>query len=75
MASAFIEENKLRAVLYPGLEDGIHDISVGGLRPEGRYCIQGALSTNVMANHDGKAVFKIMLTGRTCFLFYAEGEV
>lgn len=75
VASAFIEENQLKAVLYPGLEDGIHDISVGGLRPEGRYCIQGALSTNVMANHDGKAVFKIMLTGRTCFLFYAEGEV
>lgn len=75
VASAFIEENQLKAVLYPGSEDGIHDIAVGGLRPKGRYRIQGALSTSVVANHDGKAVFGIMLQGRTCFLFYAEGEI
>lgn len=75
VASAFVEENQLKAVLYPGREDGIYDIVVGGLRSEGRYRIQGALSASVVANHEGKAVFKMMLRGRTCFLFYSEGEV
>jgi hypothetical protein len=75
VASAFVEENQLKAVLYPGRENGIQDIVVGGLKPEGRYLIQGALSANVVANHEGKAGFKIMLQGRTCLLFYAEDGV
>jgi hypothetical protein len=74
VASACVEENQLKAVLYPGLQDGRFDIFVGGLQPGQCYRIEGALSASVVANPQGKVSFKIMLQGRTCFIFYAEGK-
>lgn len=70
VSSAHFEEERLVAVLYPGVTDGVYDISVGGLQPSKCYHVKGALLNTVIAGHDGKAVFKIMLQGRTCLSFY-----
>lgn len=72
VSSAHFEKGRLVAVLYPGVKEGVYDISVGGLQPNKRYHVQGAVLKDVIAGQEGKAVFKIMLQGRTCLSFHSE---
>lgn len=71
VSSAHFDKDRLVAVLYPGVKDGVYDIAVGGLQPNKRYHVQGAVLNDVIAGPQGKAVFKIMLQGRTCLSFYS----
>lgn len=74
ISSAHFEKDRLVAVLYPGVKDGVYDVSVGGLQPNRCYHIEGAVLNDIIASQEGKAVFKIMLKGRTCLSFYSRGE-
>jgi hypothetical protein len=73
VSSAHFEKDRLVAVLYPGVKDGVYDVSVGGLQPNRCYHIEGAVLNDIIASQEGKAVFKIMLKGRTCLSFYSRG--
>jgi hypothetical protein len=74
VASAHVDSTGLQAVLYSGLKDGIYEVGLAGLQQQKRYCISGALVTDIVADNQGKARVMIQLTGRTRLHIYPKGE-
>lgn len=77
-AHADARTGALQAVLYAGVGEsageGVQPIEVLGLRPHGRYRLQGATVSWIQADAAGRACLQVPLIGRTCFnLEPAEG--
>jgi len=70
VASAHSDNNHLTAVLYAGNQEGIHEISCTGLKPQQRYRLNGALASEIVADFKGTVLFKIRLQGRTVLTLY-----
>ena len=56
----------LQAVLYGGLGDGVHRVTVSGLRAHARYRVKGAGTDEVQADGVGSVCLAVPLSGRTC---------
>ena len=65
VASAHAKGGSLRAVLYPGVQEGEYAVGLAGLIPGVVYLVTGALSRQVTADLQGKAQLLVMLAGRT----------
>jgi hypothetical protein len=74
VASAYVDSTGLQAVLYSGLKDGIYEVGLAGLQQQKRYCISGALVTDIVADNQGKARVMIQLAGRTRLHISPKGE-
>lgn len=74
VASAHADSEQLQAVLYAGVKDGIHVVSLSGLQAHQRYRLTGAVESYVIASAKGDATFDVMLAGRSCLHVQLEGD-
>jgi hypothetical protein len=73
-AHADARTGSLHAVLYGGLGDGVHRVTVTGLRAHVPYRIKGARSAQVQADGRGHVCLEVLLCGRTCLSVEPQGE-
>jgi Linalool dehydratase/isomerase len=65
-AHADVPTGALQAVLYGGLGDGVHSVTVSGLRAHAVYRVKGAEVKQVQADGLGSVCLAVPLLGRTC---------
>jgi hypothetical protein len=64
VARAVSDGNDLRLVLRPGGAPGRRSIAIADLLPEQRYDIRGAVTDELVAGRDGRAVVDVDLGDR-----------
>lgn len=65
VAKAFSGGEDLDLVLYPGSAPGRYALGVERLRPNGRYAVEGAETSELEADVEGRARLEVGLEGRT----------
>ncbi|RZL01708.1 MAG: hypothetical protein EOP36_10415 [Rubrivivax sp.] len=72
-AHADAPAGSLQAVLYPGLGDGVHRLTVSGLQAHALYRVEGASVAEVRADGHGSLGLEVPLHGRTCLSVVPQG--
>lgn len=72
-AHANASSGSLHAVLYGGLGDGAHRVTVSGLRAHALYRARGAGTELIRADGQGRLCLEVMLHGRTCLSVAPQG--
>ena len=65
VARAFSDGSALELVLYPGVSDTRQTLRIERLRPGERYAVEGATSSELVADQNGTASIEVNLSGRT----------
>lgn len=65
VASAYTENNILKAVLYPDNNPSNQEVSISGLTPGQSYSCEGTEEQSLIANAEATAVLHVHLAGRT----------
>ena len=65
VAGAHAEAGTLRAVLYPGMKDRVHEVSLSNLQPHMHYRVTAGIVSGLQADAQGNARLNVVLAGRT----------